>query len=135
MSTHVKLYIPGPVEVSPDTFAAMAQPMIGHRGKGFQDLYAEIQPMLQTLFGTKQQVFPEHVLGLGRDGGLDPQSGEEKGAQLLQRRLLRQVAGRFQALRQGSRGLSGRVGPADHGRRDRQASRHRRIRRGDLHPQ
>ena len=57
MSTHVKLYIPGPVEVSPDTYAAMAQPMIGHRGKGFQALYAEIQPMLQTLFGTKQQVF------------------------------------------------------------------------------
>jgi aspartate aminotransferase-like enzyme len=57
MSTHVKLYIPGPVEVSPDTFEAMSQPMIGHRGKGFQDLYAEIQPKLQELFGTKQQVF------------------------------------------------------------------------------
>lgn len=57
MSTHVKLYIPGPIEVSPDTFAAMSQPMIGHRGKGFQDLYAEIQPMLQTLFGTKGLVF------------------------------------------------------------------------------
>ena len=57
MSTHVKLYIPGPVEVSPATFAAMSQPMIGHRGKGFQDLYAEIQPKLQELFGTQQQVF------------------------------------------------------------------------------
>ncbi|MDZ4287876.1 MAG: alanine--glyoxylate aminotransferase family protein, partial [Prosthecobacter sp.] len=57
MSTHVKLYIPGPVEVSPATFAAMSQPMIGHRGKGFQDLYAEIQPKLQELFGTKQMVF------------------------------------------------------------------------------
>lgn len=57
MSTHVKLYIPGPVEVSPATFAAMSQPMIGHRGKGFQDLYAEIQPKLQALFGTTQQVF------------------------------------------------------------------------------
>jgi aspartate aminotransferase-like enzyme len=55
--SHVKLYIPGPIEVSPDTFAAMSQPMIGHRGKGFIDLYAEIQPMLQTVFGTKQQVF------------------------------------------------------------------------------
>src|SRR6185369_1609916 len=32
-------------------------PMIGHRSKGFQDLYAEIRPKLQTLFGTKQQVF------------------------------------------------------------------------------
>jgi aspartate aminotransferase-like enzyme len=55
--SHVKLYIPGPIEVSPATYAAMAQPMMGHRGKGFQDLYAEIQPQLQALFGTKQQVF------------------------------------------------------------------------------
>ena len=55
--SHVKLYIPGPVEVSPATYAAMSQPMIGHRGKGFQDLYAEIHPKLQELFGTKQQVF------------------------------------------------------------------------------
>lgn len=57
MSTHVKLYIPGPVEVSPATFEAMSQPMMGHRGKGFQDLYAEIQPMLQQVFGTRRQVF------------------------------------------------------------------------------
>ena len=35
----------------------MSQPMMGHRGKGFQDLYAEIQPKLQELFGTKQMVF------------------------------------------------------------------------------
>ncbi|MES2594944.1 MAG: alanine--glyoxylate aminotransferase family protein, partial [Verrucomicrobiota bacterium] len=57
MSSHVKLYIPGPVEVSADTFAAMSQPMIGHRGKGFADMYAEIHPMLQALFGTKGLVF------------------------------------------------------------------------------
>ncbi len=57
MSKHVKLYIPGPVEVSPATFEAMSQPMMGHRGKGFQDLYAEIQPQLRTLFGTTRQVF------------------------------------------------------------------------------
>ncbi len=55
--SHVKLYIPGPIEVSPATYAAMSAPMIGHRGKGFVDLYAEIQPKLQALFGTKQQVF------------------------------------------------------------------------------
>lgn len=57
MRDHVKLFIPGPVEVSPDTYAAMSAPMVGHRGKGFQDLYAEIQPKLQTLFGTKQLVY------------------------------------------------------------------------------
>lgn len=57
MRDHVKLFIPGPVEVSPDTYEAMSAPMIGHRSKGFQDLYAEIQPKLQTLFGTTQQVY------------------------------------------------------------------------------
>jgi aspartate aminotransferase-like enzyme len=57
MSKHIKLFIPGPVEVSPDTFAAMQQPMIGHRSKDFQNLYAAIQPQLQAMFGTKQQVF------------------------------------------------------------------------------
>lgn len=31
--------------------------MIGHRGQGFKDLYAKIQPQLQTLLGTKQLVY------------------------------------------------------------------------------
>lgn len=54
---HVKLHIPGPVEVSPKTFQALCNPMIGHRGQGFKDLYARIQPQLQTLLGTKQLVY------------------------------------------------------------------------------
>jgi aspartate aminotransferase-like enzyme len=54
---HVKLHIPGPVEVSEKTFRAFCSPMIGHRGQGFKDLYAKIQPQLQTLFGTRQLVF------------------------------------------------------------------------------
>lgn len=54
---HVKLHIPGPVEVSEKTFRAFCQPMIGHRGQGFKDLYARIQPRLQSLLYTKQPVF------------------------------------------------------------------------------
>lgn len=54
---HVKLHIPGPVEVSEKTFRAFCQPMIGHRGQGFKDLYASIQPKLQALLYTKQLVF------------------------------------------------------------------------------
>lgn len=54
---HVKLHIPGPVEVSRKTFDAMCRPMIGHRGQGFKDLYAGIQPRLQSLFGTRQLVY------------------------------------------------------------------------------
>lgn len=55
--THVKLFIPGPVEVSEKTLRAFAQPMIGHRSKDFQALYADIHPRLQQLFYTKQPVF------------------------------------------------------------------------------
>ena len=55
--THVKLHIPGPVEVSEKTFKALCSPMIGHRGQGFKDLYAKMQPQLQTLLATKQLVY------------------------------------------------------------------------------
>src|SRR5205809_3745495 len=54
---HVKLHIPGPVEVSEKTFRAFCSPMIGYRSEGFKDLYAKIQPQLQALFCTKQLVF------------------------------------------------------------------------------
>jgi aspartate aminotransferase-like enzyme len=54
---HVKLHIPGPVEVSEKTFKAFCSPMIGHRGQGFKDLYAKLQPQLQTLLSTKQLVY------------------------------------------------------------------------------
>jgi aspartate aminotransferase-like enzyme len=54
---HVKLHIPGPVEVSEKTFRAFCSPMIGHRGQGFKDLYAKIQPQLQQLLTTKQLVY------------------------------------------------------------------------------
>lgn len=54
---HVKLHIPGPVEVSEKTFQAFRTPMIGHRGQGFKDLYASIQPKLQQLLYTKQLVY------------------------------------------------------------------------------
>ena len=54
---HVKLHIPGPIEVSEKTFQALCSPMIGHRSQGFKDLYAKIQPQLQQLLSTKQLVY------------------------------------------------------------------------------
>ncbi len=54
---HIKLHIPGPVEVSEKTFRAFRTPMIGHRGQGFKDLYAAIQPRLRELFCTQRPVF------------------------------------------------------------------------------
>jgi aspartate aminotransferase-like enzyme len=58
MTAHNKLFTPGPVEVSAKTMAAFSQPMIGHRGEDFKNLYRDIHPKLQKLFATKQPVFP-----------------------------------------------------------------------------
>ena len=52
-----KLFIPGPVDIAPETYAAMAEPMIGHRGKDFEALYADIQPDLKKIAGTERNVF------------------------------------------------------------------------------
>jgi len=54
---HDKLFTPGPVEVSAKTLAAFSRPMIGHRGEDFKNLYRDVHPKLQTLFGTRQSVF------------------------------------------------------------------------------
>jgi aspartate aminotransferase-like enzyme len=52
-----KLFSPGPVDVSKETFEAMSQTMIGHRGSDFENLYASTQPGLQEIFGTTRPVF------------------------------------------------------------------------------
>lgn len=53
----MKLFIPGPVQVSDKTFAAFCKPMMGHRSGDFKRLYGGIQPRLQQLFQTSQPVF------------------------------------------------------------------------------
>jgi aspartate aminotransferase-like enzyme len=57
MIPHDKLFIPGPVEVSEQTWAAFARPLVGHRSEDFKNLYRGIHPKLQALFKTKQPVF------------------------------------------------------------------------------
>lgn len=52
-----KLFNPGPVDVSPETFAAMSHTMIGHRGSDFEALYASLQPGLKEILGTARPVF------------------------------------------------------------------------------
>lgn len=52
-----RLYIPGPVEVSPKTFQAMTTPLFGHRSNDFVALYQRVQPRLQKLFHTQDPVY------------------------------------------------------------------------------
>lgn len=54
---HLKLHIPGPIEVSKKTYEAMCAPMIGHRSQNFKDLYARVQPQLQQVFHTNRLVY------------------------------------------------------------------------------
>lgn len=56
-SSPIKLYNPGPINVSDKSYEAMAAPMIGHRGKDFQNLYADCQPLLKKFFQTENPVF------------------------------------------------------------------------------
>ena len=74
-----KLFIPGPVDIAPETYQAMCQDMIGHRGGDFEALYASIQPGLQQILGTTR---PELRLALQtfRHGGRDPQPRPDQGA-------------------------------------------------------
>ncbi len=53
----IKLYNPGPINVSDDTYQAMSKAMIGHRGNDFVNLYSDIHPKLQKLFGTTSPVY------------------------------------------------------------------------------
>lgn len=52
-----KLFIPGPVDIAPETYQAMCQPMMGHRGADFEALYSSIQPGLKSIFGTERPVY------------------------------------------------------------------------------
>ena len=54
---HLKLHIPGPIEVSDKTFEAFRTPMIGHRSQDFKDLYAAVMPHLQALLYTDRLVY------------------------------------------------------------------------------
>jgi aspartate aminotransferase-like enzyme len=56
-TTFGKFFLPGPTEVHPDILAAQLRPMIGHRGKGMEELMAAIQPSLQRVFRTERPVY------------------------------------------------------------------------------
>jgi predicted phosphoserine aminotransferase len=65
MPDHIKLFIPGPVEVRPEILVAQTRPMIGHRGKPFEDLFAGIQAKLREVFFTRGRVFLSTSSGTG----------------------------------------------------------------------
>ncbi len=55
--SHVRLFVPGPVEVRPEILQAQTAWMIGHRSPAFAKLYARMQPKLQQTFRTQNRVY------------------------------------------------------------------------------
>ncbi len=62
---HVRLFIPGPVEVRAEILEAQAEWMIGHRSSDFAALYARMQPKLQQTFFTQNPVYIYTSSGTG----------------------------------------------------------------------
>jgi predicted phosphoserine aminotransferase len=65
MTEHIKLFIPGPIEVSEHILQAQTKPMIGHRGKPFEQLFASTQAKLRQVFYTSKRVFLSTSSGTG----------------------------------------------------------------------
>jgi len=53
---HKRLFTPGPTQVRPEILKELATPQIHHRAPEFSELYADIQPKLQTVLSTKNAV-------------------------------------------------------------------------------
>src|SRR5690606_2661944 len=64
-SEHIRLVIPGPVEVRAEILEAQTEWMIGHRSTAFADLFARIQPKLRNVFLTDSRVFLLGASGTG----------------------------------------------------------------------
>jgi aspartate aminotransferase-like enzyme len=62
---HVKLFIPGPIEVRKEILEAQSKWMIGHRGSDFEKLYASAQGKLRQAFYTKGRVLVSTSSGTG----------------------------------------------------------------------
>lgn len=62
------LLIPGPVAVAEPVLAAMAKPMVDHRGPVFKGVLERISSRLKPIFGTKSDVV---IVGSAGTGGLE----------------------------------------------------------------
>lgn len=62
---HIKLFIPGPVDVRQDVLEKMALPQIGHRTKEASALQRRISENMQKLWKTKEQILISTSSGSG----------------------------------------------------------------------
>jgi len=63
------LYGPGPGQVHPRVYQAMAQPIVGHLDAYFFEISSNIQRLLRTVFGTKNEI--TFVISATGSGGME----------------------------------------------------------------
>lgn len=63
-----RLRLPGPATVPERVRAALAQPVLSHRGPEFRAIFAEAMAMLQVVLGTKREIL---LLGASGTGGME----------------------------------------------------------------
>lgn len=66
--TRYRLFIPGPVEVTPEVMASMSKPIVMHYGKEWANFYHETTKLLGKIFSTKGSV---HIIPGSGSAGLD----------------------------------------------------------------
>lgn len=59
------MFVPGPVDVSPEVLAAQAQPMLPHRSEEFESIYRRAEKNARQLFDTHSRVFIVTSSGTG----------------------------------------------------------------------
>ena len=64
-SVHLRLVLPGPVEVRPEILQAQTTWMIGHRSAAFEELFARLQGKLRQVFLTDSRVYVSGSSGSG----------------------------------------------------------------------
>jgi predicted phosphoserine aminotransferase len=62
---HVRLFIPGPIEVRKEILEAQGAWMIGHRSAAFEELFTRVQGKLRQAFYTNSRVFVSTSSGTG----------------------------------------------------------------------
>ena len=50
-------FVPGPTEVRPEILAQLTRPVMGHRGRAFEAMFARIEAGLRDVFLTARPVY------------------------------------------------------------------------------
>ena len=78
------MFVPGPVDVSPDVLQQQTKPMIPHRSKDFETIFQRSAEKLRQIFYTQYRIFIMTNSGSGAQESAGTQPGKRARAELRQ---------------------------------------------------